>query len=523
MLTNGQMESIITGIRDIHPFRPKEYTTLSGDTTANTYSWRLVPNKYKHIEAGLRDAIIQCRFERPIDRPSLSALLRQIEGRKAKGFEETDEETMEFWQKFFSPSKPNSSASDGTEGERGEGVRALADSLKSAMEGNLIADKPAFKPWQGVEVIPDTQPWNSSPKRSHSNAPQTEHSPDLQSTRQSSKRKRDDIAGVASNKDYGPYRPPPRAKLAGNEESDSAEGAQRPVFNPNRPGGRPFLQQPWRNRSEMPSEMEGAKQDVPKTGQEGNQGGALEPSVLGRFERLALDSQGRRPQGQPQGGRFAEYARELEAVQEKPAEEGRFEKFARERHPVERRQAEESTGYIMRSRAIPDDDDLSDEQSEDESLPPSEGGWSPKVQVSNETSWLSNTTPEREVAQANVENTDDVERPAKKTRRGEPEPEVYEVIDIPSTPPSPQQQSPRVPHVPEPKRNQAAPVRKAKVGKKVSKKRPKGDKKKKRAERVDEYVERNWDGMPLAIQNLVHRNKALKMALKEVFGDEESK
>ncbi|KAF7546809.1 hypothetical protein G7046_g9199 [Stylonectria norvegica] len=97
---------VATKIIKFHPFTAKPYTTRDGKTTANTYAWRIMDPKYDYIDDRLRDVLCRCQFERPADRPDIIALLMQMYHRKALGFSETDEESVDFWRAFFSPQPP---------------------------------------------------------------------------------------------------------------------------------------------------------------------------------------------------------------------------------------------------------------------------------------------------------------------------------------------------------------------------------------------------------------------------------
>ncbi|KPM43332.1 hypothetical protein AK830_g3173 [Neonectria ditissima] len=97
------MEAVMTFLYVAHPFTSKPYTTLDGTTQAKTYGWRLNKPKYANIDLELRDIVCQCLFERPIDRPGIVSLLRAINRRHQRGFEETGEDVKKFWHDFFSP------------------------------------------------------------------------------------------------------------------------------------------------------------------------------------------------------------------------------------------------------------------------------------------------------------------------------------------------------------------------------------------------------------------------------------
>ncbi|RFU74939.1 hypothetical protein TARUN_7307 [Trichoderma arundinaceum] len=55
----------------------------------------------------LIDLIVQCQFEKPEDRPHLGYLLRKIQERKYRGFQEADDETRYFWDSFWARTKTN--------------------------------------------------------------------------------------------------------------------------------------------------------------------------------------------------------------------------------------------------------------------------------------------------------------------------------------------------------------------------------------------------------------------------------
>ncbi|KAF7543452.1 hypothetical protein G7Z17_g10722 [Cylindrodendrum hubeiense] len=97
------MEAAVTFLYRAHPFSAKYYTTIDGRTEGNTYGWRLNNGKYDHVDQGLRDILCQCLFERPLDRPSIVGLLRNIENRKGKGFDETGGDVKTFWDDMFAP------------------------------------------------------------------------------------------------------------------------------------------------------------------------------------------------------------------------------------------------------------------------------------------------------------------------------------------------------------------------------------------------------------------------------------
>lgn len=86
-----------------HPFSAKNYVSIDRRTKGRTYGWRLNMDKYRHVDQELRDIICQCLFERPLDRPSIIGLMRNIEKRKRQGFEQSEEDVKRFWTDFFAP------------------------------------------------------------------------------------------------------------------------------------------------------------------------------------------------------------------------------------------------------------------------------------------------------------------------------------------------------------------------------------------------------------------------------------
>ncbi|KAF4981242.1 hypothetical protein FZEAL_2930 [Fusarium zealandicum] len=97
------MEAAITSHYWEHPFVPKHYETADGSSSGPTYGWMLNEPKFAAVDADLRDIVCQCMFERPVERPSVITLLRNIEARKTKGFSQTDEQLASFWESLTAP------------------------------------------------------------------------------------------------------------------------------------------------------------------------------------------------------------------------------------------------------------------------------------------------------------------------------------------------------------------------------------------------------------------------------------
>ncbi|KAM0430541.1 hypothetical protein ACHAPT_005890 [Fusarium lateritium] len=100
------MESVITLYLQVYPFDAGYMDSLDGTQSGNTYGWLLQDPVYSHFDAELRDIILQCQFELPGERPSITTLLRQIAIRNRQPFEETPEDMAECWREFFGPSEP---------------------------------------------------------------------------------------------------------------------------------------------------------------------------------------------------------------------------------------------------------------------------------------------------------------------------------------------------------------------------------------------------------------------------------
>lgn len=86
-----------------HPFSAKNYASIDRRTKGRTYGWRLNMDKYRRVDRELRDILCQCLFERPLDRPSIIGLMRNIERRKRQGFGQSEEDVKRFWGDFFAP------------------------------------------------------------------------------------------------------------------------------------------------------------------------------------------------------------------------------------------------------------------------------------------------------------------------------------------------------------------------------------------------------------------------------------
>ncbi|KAH6977066.1 hypothetical protein BKA56DRAFT_673931 [Ilyonectria sp. MPI-CAGE-AT-0026] len=97
------MEAVVTLMFLAHPFSAKNYVSIDRRTKGRTYGWRLNMDKYRHVDQELRDILCQCLFERPLDRPSIIGLMRNIERRKRQGFEQSEEDVKRFWTDFFAP------------------------------------------------------------------------------------------------------------------------------------------------------------------------------------------------------------------------------------------------------------------------------------------------------------------------------------------------------------------------------------------------------------------------------------
>ncbi|KAH7153159.1 hypothetical protein EDB81DRAFT_447949 [Dactylonectria macrodidyma] len=96
------MEAVITQLYFVHPFTSDDYETMDGKS-GRTYGWRLNEPEFDFVDPELRDILCECLFERPIDRPSILDLLRNIEARKKRGFPEQLGDLKWFWRKVFGP------------------------------------------------------------------------------------------------------------------------------------------------------------------------------------------------------------------------------------------------------------------------------------------------------------------------------------------------------------------------------------------------------------------------------------
>ncbi|KAI8692737.1 Protein kinase domain-containing protein [Fusarium sp. Ph1] len=146
------MEAAITFLTEAYPFDAYHFDSMDGTQSGNTYGWVLQDPSFSHVDPTLRDLIMRCQLEVPGERPSITALLREIAIRKMHPFYQGPEEMAYFWECFFGPKTPEP-IPDPIDDD-------VADALEESMAGGII---PFLHPDPGSEPHRHEQQADSAP------------------------------------------------------------------------------------------------------------------------------------------------------------------------------------------------------------------------------------------------------------------------------------------------------------------------------------------------------------------------
>lgn len=114
----------------------------------------MLEDKYNWLDKDLCDTLMQCLFEKPIDRPDVITLLKQIEERKRKGFNMPRDRMEDWWTKHvgsLSTNTPIPEVSERARRAEDPARQAMADGMgiAAAMDGRVGASFGDGMDWDG--------------------------------------------------------------------------------------------------------------------------------------------------------------------------------------------------------------------------------------------------------------------------------------------------------------------------------------------------------------------------------------